>query len=189
MSLKLFRSTGYHSILDPGETRGATHPGWVILGASMWAGFVCNAGLWRQLFETGRPGLAHALVIGTLVAGACATLLSLLGWHKTLKPAATLLLALAALAACMAWNQPAPPPGSVLEVPIASLMQPTWAGMMRWQALALLAGLALVPMIWVWNTQVRRLTGPRQLGVNMTGMLAGGTLAVASAFLLFRGLA
>ena len=48
MSLKLFRSTGYSSILAPGESRVATHPGWVILAISLWIGFACNVALWRE---------------------------------------------------------------------------------------------------------------------------------------------
>ena len=188
MSLKLFRSTGYHSILGPGETRATTHPGQVILVASLWAGFACNVALWRQLFEPGMPGLIHALAIGVLVAASSAAVLSLLGWHKTLKPAAGLLLLVSALAACAAWSQPAPPPGSIREIHLASLTLSSWSGLLRWQSTALFVGLSAVPLAWVWVTRVSRLNGPRQLGVNMTGMLAGGALAAASAFLLFRGL-
>ena len=186
MSLKLFRSTGFSSILSPGETRLALHPRWIVLVTSVWAGFACNVVLWRELWALpAGSGLVHALVQGTFVTAACATLLSLLGWRKTLKPAATLVLLLAALSASAIWGQ-AVPPDAISELRVASVMLPSWASLLRWQVSALLIGLAMVPMVWVWNTSVRRLPGPEQLGSNVTGMLAGGVALAASGFLLFR---
>ena len=181
MALKLFRSTGYSSILFAGETRLATHPGWVILAISLWAGVVCNVALWRSLWS-GEPGLARAATTSILVAAACGTVLSLLGWRKTLKPAATLVLFIAALAACAAWQQGVPVDVNLPE----HLLPPSWASMLHWQVAALLAGLALVPAVWVWNTHIRRLPGPEQLGSNMTGILIGGLVLAASGFVLLK---
>ena len=63
MALKLFRSTGYSSILAPGETRIATHPGWLILAISLWIGFACNVAVWREVRTLGAgPGLARTLL-------------------------------------------------------------------------------------------------------------------------------
>ena len=53
MSLKLFRSTGYSSILAPGESRVATHPGWVILAISLWIGFACNVAAGPKIWLIG----------------------------------------------------------------------------------------------------------------------------------------
>jgi glucan phosphoethanolaminetransferase (alkaline phosphatase superfamily) len=187
MSLKLFRSTGYSSILAPGETRRATkHPGWVVLAVSLWAGFACNVALWRAL-ESGES-LLHALVLGAFVASACAAVLSLLGWRKTLKPAATLLLFLAALSACAIWGQSLPLDGRLADMRLSTLMIPPWASLLRWQVSLLLVSLAVVPTMWVWNAQLRRLAGPDQLSVNVTGMLMALAALAASGFLLFRGL-
>ena len=86
MSLKLFRSTGFESILTPGETRASLHPGWIITATSAWAGFVCNVALWRELWAGDRPALARAFALGAFVAAICAVILSVLGWRKTLKP-------------------------------------------------------------------------------------------------------
>lgn len=186
MSLKLFRSTGYSSILSPGETRQAMHPRWIVLVASAWVGFVCNVALWRGLWALpASSGLAHALVTGAFVAGACGVVLSLLAWRKTLKPATTLVLLLAALSASATWSQAvSQAQGAEAQLPI--LMLPSWASLLRWQVSALLVALAMAPMVWVWNTNVRRLPGPEQLGSNMAGMLAGGAVLAASGFLLFR---
>lgn len=185
MSLKLFRSTGYESILSPGETRLARHPRWIVLGTSGWAGFACNVALWRELWALpAGAGLAHALVLGTFVAAACATVLSLLGWRKTLKPAATLVLLLAALSAAATWGQASPADGTA-GLHLSNLV-PSWASLLRWQISALLVGMAMAPMLWVWNSSVRRLPGSEQFGSNVIGMLAGGAVLAASGFLLFR---
>ena len=96
MSLKLFRSTGYSTILTPGETRAGRHPGWVVLALSVWVGLACNVALWRALQSGGSADLLGALLVGVGAGAACATVLSLSGWRRTLKPMATALLLLAA---------------------------------------------------------------------------------------------
>lgn len=180
MSLKLFRSTGYSSILAAGETRLATHPGWMIFWTSVWVGFACNTVLWRQLRSPGSSSLTQALAFGVFAAGLCGFVLSLLGWRKTLKPAALAMLFVAALGVCAVWSRAAPPAGGLSFWEPAL---PSWDGLLRWQAWAALAGLALVPACWVCRTQVRRLPGQQQLGVNVTGMVLAGSLLAASAFL------
>ena len=187
MSLKLFRSTGYESILSPGETRAAMHPGWIITAVSAWAGFVCNVALWRELWSGDSVGLAWALALGAFVAAVCAVILSVLGWRKTLKPAATLILFVAALAACAIWGQAIPVDASLLQKRLSSFILPSWASLLRWQVSALLVVLALAPTVWLWNTQVRRLPGPEQLSINMVGILLASIMVAASGFLLFRG--
>lgn len=184
MSLKLFRSTGYSSILTAGETRLATHPGWMIFWTSVWVGFACNTVLWQQLHSPGSSSLAQALTFGLFAASLCGLVLSVLGWRKTLKPAALAMLFLAALGVCAVWSQAAPP-ARTLSFWEPAL--PSWAGLLRWQAWAALAGLALVPAWWVCRMRVRRLPGQQQLGVNVTGMVLAGSLLAASAY--FGGLA
>ena len=188
MSLKLFRSTGYASILSAGETRLPMHPGWMILLASVWAGFVCNVALWRELSEGGGAGLRQTLTTGTFIAAAGAMLLSLLGWRKTLKPAALLILLLAGLAASTAWRQAAPLSNGAAAMRFPGLLLPSWSGLLQWQLWATLAALALLPAVWVCKTQVRRLSGNEQLGVNLIGMVAAGGVLALSGFLLFGGL-
>ena len=177
MSLKLFRSTGYSSILTAGETRLPMHPGWMIFATSMWVGFVCNVALWRQLRASGSSSLGHALAIGTFAAAACAFVLSVLGWRRTLKPTATLILFLAALAVCAAWERPAAEP--------SLLTMPSLGGLLKWQAWATLGGLALLPAIWVGKTRLRRLPGNEQLSANMACIFAAATVLAASGFALF----
>jgi glucan phosphoethanolaminetransferase (alkaline phosphatase superfamily) len=184
MSLKLFRSTGFESILTAGETRASVHPGWIITATSAWAGFVCNVAVWRELWTGDRPALARALALGAFVAAICAAILSVLGWRRTLRPAATLILFIAALAACSIWQQGIPVDANL---PLSSLLLPSWASLLHWQVSALLVVLALAPAVWLWNTPVLRLPGPQQLSINMIGTLLASILVTASSFLLFRG--
>lgn len=187
MSLKLFRSTGYESILSPGETRKSWHPGWIITGISAWAGFACNVALWRQLQAGDAVGLAWAFALGAFVAAVCAAVLSLLGWRKTLKPAATLILFVAALTACAIWGQGLDVDAGLMQKRLSSLILPSWASFLRWEVSVLLVVLALAPAIWLWNAQVRRLPGPQQLSINLVGILLASILVAASGLLLFRG--
>ncbi|AEG93608.1 phosphoethanolamine transferase domain-containing protein [Ramlibacter tataouinensis] len=180
-SLKLFRSTGYESILAPGETRMALHPGWMILAVSAWVGFACNVALWRAL-ATG-TGLSWAMATGTLVAAAVGTFLSLFGWRRTLKPVASLMVLLAATLACGIWTQSLPVNGQLMGKGASALL-PEWTSLLSWQAPTLLVVLALLPLLWVWQKQLRRLPGPTQLAANITGMVTGACVLAGIAFLL-----
>ena len=188
MSLKLFRSTGYTSILSPGETRVATHPGWLIAAVSAWVGFACNVALWRALAAGDSHALMRAVTVGALVAAVCGAVLSVLGWRKTLKPAGTLILFLMALMAGSIWAQALPVDANLLNQDLSSLILPSWASLLQWQLPTLLVGLAVVPTVWMWQTHVRRLPGPDQLSINMSGVVLAGLVVAASGFLLFKGL-
>lgn len=183
MGLKLFHETGYSSILMPGETRVGLHPAWLVLAVSLWAGFAANVALWRALAGNA-GGLGQALATGFLVTGAAGALLSLLGWRKTLKPAATLVLFVAGLVAASIWSQAFPVDATLLAQKPSSLVVPSWASLLRWQVLAALAGLGFLPAAWVWRAHLRRLPAAHQLGVNVAGLLLGLAAAAASAWLL-----
>lgn len=172
-SLKLFRSTGYESILAPGETRLALHPAWLILAVSCWVGFACNVALWRAVASG--SGLSSALTTGTLVAAAVGTFLSLFGWRRTLKPVASVTVLVAATMACGIWTQSLPVDGQLMAKGAGALL-PEWTALLSWQAPTLLVVLALVPLLWMWQKQVRRLPGPTQLAANIAGMVTGASV-------------
>ena len=172
MSLKLFRSTGYHSILSPGETRIAMHPGWAVVASSLWVGFACNPWFWRSLSDGG-PGLLAATLQGVAIAGGAGSVVSLFGWRRTLKPMATLLLGAAALVAAGVWTQDV---GTAMEAQRPMLALPSWASLFGWQVPTLLGLLGLLPMLWLWNMHLRRLSGSSQLAANLTGMALGATI-------------
>jgi hypothetical protein len=170
MALKLFRTTGYSTLLMPGEARLATHPARVVAAASLWLALACNVAVWRLLAGNGgdlRAVLASVAVIG----GAAGVFFSLFGWRRTIKPAITIGAALGALVACGLWSQ---------QLPIAVLWQgpsrtllPAWASFMRWQVPALVLLLAVVPVVWLWSLPLRRLAGSAQLRSNLLGAAAG----------------
>lgn len=188
MSLKLFRSTGYTSILSPGETRAATHPGWLIAAVSAWVGLACNVALWRAVSAADGHALMRALTVGAMVAAIWGVVLSVLGWRKTLKPAGTFIVLLMALMAGSIWTQALPVDASLFDHDLSSLIFPSWASLLRWQVPTLLVALAVLPSVWMWHTHVRRLPGPQQLSINMSGVMLAGAVFAGSGYLLFKGL-
>ena len=188
MALKLFRSTGYSSILMAGETsRIAMHPGWMVLAVAAWAGLACNVALWRQFAGAGSAaGMGQALALALAIGGACGVVLSLLGWRKTLKPVATLILGIAATTACSVWSGGLPVDSALFNRGLASLILPSWASLLRWQVSALLVALAFVPMVWMWNKPLRRLSGQRQRNVNISGALLGAAVLAIGVWLLLQ---
>ena len=169
MALKLFRSTGYSSLLMPGETRLATHPSWLVLGASLWLGLACNVAVWRLVAGTG--DLRGALASALLIAGASGVILNVFGWRRTIRLALTLALLAGALVACGLWSQGLPI-DTLWRGPSRSWL-PTWASFLRWQVLLIVLLLAVVPIVWLWNASLRRLSGPAQLRSNLLGAVLG----------------
>ena len=173
MALKLFRTTGYSTLLMPGEARLAPHPVRLVLWGTLWLAIACNVGLWRlvlQRTDDWRNTVASVLVIG----GVAAIFLSLFGWRRTIKPALTIALIAGALAADGLWSQ---------QLPIEALWQgpprtwmPGWATFLRLQGLATLVVLGLVPIVAAWNAQLRRISGPAQLKTNVWGIVLGAVL-------------
>ncbi len=150
MRLKLFRSTGYASVFGPGETRMATHPGWVMLATSLWLALACNAPLGLALMERAHPVDAFAFAL--LAGGMAAVLLGLLAWGNALKLWVLLLLIAGAWIGTWTWLRgPALPWQLVLTVPV----------------------LALLPWAWLRGVPVKRLSGARQLRVHLVAMLLG----------------
>lgn len=183
MGLKLFRSTGYSTLLMPGEARLAPHPGWVVLGVSLWLGIACNVALWRELAGSARAtGILTAVLSGATLAGGSGLLLSLLAWRRTLKPAASLLLLLGALLAAGLWIQSVPVTGTLWSLRWRTLF-PTWASLLRWQVPAMVVGLGVLPALIVANLKLRRLAGPQQLHANLKGAALAAVVMVAAAAL------
>ena len=180
MALRLFRTTGYSTLLMPGESRIAPHPSRLVLWASLWLALACNVAVWRLLAGTAdwRSTLAAAALIG----GGSGIVFSLLGWRRTLKPAITVGLISGALIAAGLWTQQLPI-DTVWQGPPRTLL-PAWTSFMRWQVLAMVLVLAVVPVVWIWNQSVRRLPGPKQLQANVTGALLAAFIFAAGLFLL-----
>lgn len=173
MALRLFRTTGYSTLLMPGEARLARHPAQLVLWASLWIALACNVALWR-LLGGATEQLAPALVAAALLGGGSGLLFSLLGWRRTLKPTVTVVLIVVALAACGLWTQRLPVEALWQQQPRTLL--PAWAEFLRLRVLALMLVLAVVPIVTLWNTTVRRLPGPTQLRANLLGAAAAAAV-------------
>jgi lipid A ethanolaminephosphotransferase len=163
----------------PGEARLAPHPARLVLWGCLWLALACNVGVWRFLVHGTEPRATVASVL--LIAGGSGVVLSLLGWRRTIKPALTLGLVVGALFATGLWSQ---------QLPIEALWQgpprtwlPAWPSFLRWQALVLLLVLALVPVVFVWNAHMRRLSGPSQLKANLSGACLAAALFAAGVVL------
>jgi lipid A ethanolaminephosphotransferase len=180
MALRLFRTTGYSTLLMPGESRLATHPALLVLWASLWLAIACNVAVWR--LWAGAIDWRTALGAVAVIGGASGAVLSLLGWRRTLKPAITLLVIAAALVAIGLWTQQLPV-GTLWQGPPRTLL-PAWASFLRWQVITLLLVLAVLPIVWLWNHPVRRLPGQVQLKASLLGALAGGMVFGAGLVLL-----
>jgi lipid A ethanolaminephosphotransferase len=181
MPLKLFRTTGYSTLLMPGETRLAPHPARLVVWGSLWLALACNVALWRApagSLHDWRAALAWAAIVG----GTAGVVLSLLGWRRTLKFTLTVALVAGALIACGLWTQ---------QLPVDTLWHgsprtwlPAWASFLRWQVPALVLVLAVLPVVVLWNTPVRRLSGPAQLRANLTGAAIAAVILAAGIFLI-----
>lgn len=180
MALRLFRTTGYSTLLMPGEARIAPHPARLVLWASLWLAFACNVAVWR--FLGGTVEARSALAAAALIGGGSGIVFSLLGWRRTLKPAITLALIAGALVAAGLWSQQLPIE-TVWQGPPRTLL-PAWTSFMRWQVLAMVLVLAVVPIVWIWNQSVRRLPGPVQLQANIAGAIVAGVVFATGLFLL-----
>jgi glucan phosphoethanolaminetransferase (alkaline phosphatase superfamily) len=190
VALKLFRTTGYSSLLAAGEDRVGMHPRWVTGAVSTWAGTACNVAIWRALSGSSldTAGIAQAIALGMAIAGASMLALSILGWRRTLKFAATLVLVLAALAACAIWVQALPMDARLLDKHPQGVLLPPWASLLGWQVPLLLAALAVPPVVWVWHSRLRRLSARQQVSVNLLGAMLGAAMLATGWFTLAEGL-
>jgi len=181
MSLTLFRSTAFgHSDLAPGEMRTHRHPGWVVAAVALWIGLACNPALWRIVACACTTDLPRALGVGLGMAAAVGLVLSVVGSRRMIKPAAVLLLLLAAVLAAGLWSQGHPVDGSLLRNPGPLLASATlWRD---WRFDALAAALALIPIAWLLPQRLRRLTPARRWSFGFWGaLLSAGLLGTAAA--------
>lgn len=180
VALRLFRTTGYSTLLMPGEATVAPHPARLVLFASLWLALACNVAVWRAI--GGTVAWREALVSAALLGGASGVVFSLLTWRRTLKPVITLALIASAVVATGLWTQQLPI-ATVWEGPPRTML-PTWTSFLRWQVLALVLALAVVPVVWLWNQPVRRLPGHQQLRANLLGSVLAAIVFVGGLALL-----
>lgn len=178
MSLKLFRSTGYASVFEAGETRIATHPGWVILATSLWAGLACNALLWRAVAGPGGTGpWLAALTFALLASGTAALLMGLLAWGNALKPVVLVLLLVAAWLATRIWVQDTRLDAALPDLGLQQLLRGT---LLPWQLAITLPLLVVAPIALLRLLPVKRMSLARQTRLNLLAALLGAGACMAA---------
>lgn len=178
MSLKLFRSTGYASVFEAGETRIATHPGWVILATCLWAGLACNAWLWRAVAGPGGSAAwLEALTLALLAGGMAALVLGLLAWGHALKLVVLVVLLAVAWLATVAWVQGAVPDTTL---PDRGLRQLLGGSLLPWQLAVTLPLLVVLPLALLRLLPVKRMSLARQTRLNLMAALFGAGACAAA---------
>ncbi len=192
----MFRAQPSSRSSPPANTRVAaafrSQPLWLLLVASLWIATVCNLPLWRELLslpelDNGR-GLWFGLCFAAMIVGATTTLLSLLAWRWTLKPAITLFLISAAAGGyfMLAYGVVIDP--TMIVNALQTDMHET-RDLLNWQlALAVLL-LGVLPAWWVWRQPVGRAPVPRQILRNGLSLLLGLALLVGATFAVFKDMA
>ena len=150
--------------------------------ASLWIAGASNWPLWRALGElpemASMRGHVFMLAFGVMVAALTIAPLSLLAWRWTVKPALTVFLLSAAVAAHFMGSY-----GVVLDPTMMRNVLQTdlrEAGdLLSLRLLLSVLGLGVVPVAWVWLTPLHTLAWPRQLLRNGMALVAAVLLLLA----------
>lgn len=168
-----------------------THPGWLVLAASLWMGTVCNLPLWRELGRTddlsGGQGVLLGLALAAMITGVLVALLGLLAWRATLKPAITVLLLAAGFGAYFMLSY-----GVVIDsTMITNVLQTDpreTRDLVNGKLISYVLLLAVLPAAVAWRWPVARQPWGRQLTHNALMVLGGVSLMVAVLLASFQPL-
>ncbi|MCW5221030.1 phosphoethanolamine--lipid A transferase [Verminephrobacter aporrectodeae subsp. tuberculatae] len=161
------------------------HPAWVVLLTSAWLATACNLPLWQEVARLPGSGSLRdwgfALAFGAIVAAGNAALLSLLAWRWTLKPAAVVLVLMAALGMYFMLAY-----GIAIDSFMLLNVLQTDLGEARdlldWRLPVSVLALAAPPFLGLYRRPLQRLGAMRQVAYN--GLLLLGSLAVSVLCLL-----
>ncbi len=199
MGLKLFRSTGYGSLLD--TQTAATwqkqaklgpmgrNPVAMLAVVSLWLATVANLALWRELGRLGQlqsaGGYAFAVAFAAIIFGALCALGALLAWRRSIKPVLVCLCLAAALGMHFMLSY-----GVVIDTTmIVNVLQTDpreTRDLLSWKLLFTVLIVAGVPSLWLWRQNVQRLTWPRQALRNLVFGTAGCIIIAVAMALSFQ---
>ena len=162
------------------ETRPSRSAAWLIVLASVWMAVVGNLPLWQILLHDPDIEGWHrvSLMLGFAVMIACltASLLSVVAWRWTLKPAIAVLMLFCALASHYMWQY-----GIVVDTPmLINVLQTDTHEASDQLSLALglqVLLLAVLPTWWLWRQPMKSLLWVQQLWHNVV-MCVGGVAAM-----------
>ncbi len=158
---------------------------------ALWLAVVGNLPLWQRIADIATQPAQRAtllLVMGGLVFGATAALLSLLAWPRVFRPLATVLVLVSAFNTHFMWQY-----GVVIDPTMLANVAQTDAREVRdLLSLRLLGTVLLVagpPLWWIWRRPVAWGRWLPQTGRNLLGTVSGLVVAVAVVLAGYQGLA
>ena len=162
---------------------------WLILGASLWMAVLGNLPLWQTLWRLPETQGWHGLLLiagfALMIAGLTTSLLAVLAWRWTLKPAITLLLLLCALSSHYMRQY-----GIVVDTPmLVNVLQTDAHEASDQLSLGLLLEVLLLaglPVWFIWQRPLPALTWTRQLMHNLALCAAGVVVLLLSLMLVFQ---
>ena len=168
--------------------RRPVHAVWLI---ALWLAGPGNLPLWHRIF--GLEGtLVRRLVLlaglGLIVVAATAALLSLLAWPRIFRPAATLLVLVAAFNTHFMWQY-----GVVMDPTMLANVAHTDIREVRDLVSLHLVGTVLLvagpPLWWLWHRPVVSRAWWAQTGRNLIGVVVGLLVVVGAGLASYQGLA
>lgn len=171
-------------------TRRPWHPAWVVVLISIWLATACNVPLWQEVLKlpghNSLRGWGFELAFVAIVAAGNAALLSLLAWRWTLKPAAIVLILMAAFGSYFMLAY-----GIAIDATMLMNVFQTdvkEAGdLLNWRMVVTVLVLAAPPVVWLLRRPVMRLSAARQVVHNGFLLLGSIVVIVACLLLVFQG--
>ena len=168
------------------------HPACVVLWISVWMAAACNVPLWREVLHvngsTGVRGWAFLAAFMVLVTAGNAALLSLLAWRWTLKPAAGLLVLMAAFGAYFMLAYGIAIDASMLTNVLQTDVKEA-GDLLNWQLPLTVGALAVPPVAWLVRQPVRAVAPLRHTLHNAGLFVAAVLVAVGAVLLVFQDFA
>ena len=177
-----FESDGEHGI----------HPSWLIVLASVWLATLGNWALWQELVRLPEMNDLRALWFGgsfaLLITALTGMLMSILCWRWTLKPVISIFLISAAVGGYFMLSY-----GVVIDsTMMVNVMQTDLResrDLTSWKMLLTVLGFAVLPMVWLWRVQVKRVSLLRQIAHNALLFVAGIALSVLAVLPIYQDFA
>ena len=166
-------------------------PAVAVLFLALWLTLVGNLPLWQRVATLGGQPAQQAwllLIVGVLVLGGTALLLSLLAWPRVFRPLATVLVLVTAFNTHFMWQY-----GAVIDTTMLANVAQTDAREVRdLLSLRLLGTVLLVagpPLWWVWRRPLVWRRWWPQTGRNLLGAAVALLLVLGAVLAGYQGLA
>jgi lipid A ethanolaminephosphotransferase len=167
-------------------------PSWLIVLSSLWMATIGNLALWQELVRLPEMNDWRAVWFGVafaaLIAALICMLMSLLCWRWTLKPVISLFLISAALGAYFMLSY-----GVVIDSAMMVNVMHTdlreSSDLASWKLVLVLLFLAVLPIVLLWKTQVKRFRLFKSLRNNALLFVAGATISVIAVLPIYQDFA